>query len=285
MNYRHAFHAGNFADVFKHAVLSLIISYLKEKPGAFRILDTHAGSGLYDLDGSEAMRTGEWRDGIARLLAAPPPPPMRDLLSPFLGVIATHNPEGVIRTYPGSPVLARALLSEQDRLIACELHPPSFAALSAALAGDHRVKTVATDGWQALAAYLPPAKRRGLVLVDPPFEAEGEFDRLIGGLAVAHKKWATGITMLWYPVKDRRATESFTRELAALGIAKILRAELFVAHPAASSSLAGCGLLIVNPPWPLRQQLSALLPYLSNALRRAPQSPPPLLQWISGGAE
>ena len=282
MNYRHAFHAGNFADVFKHAVLALIVSYLKEKPGAFRILDTHAGSALYDLSGAEAMRTGEWREGIARLLAAPPPPPVSDLLSAFLTVFAKHNPDGAISTYPGSPVLARALLRDQDRLIACELHPPSFAALATALAGDRRVTTVATDGWQALAAYLPPAERRGLVLVDPPFEAEGEFNRLIEGLAVIHKKWATGIAMLWYPIKDTRAVEAFARGLAALGTANILRAELFVAEPTASSALAGCGLAIVNPPWQLHEQLAVLLPYLTETLRRGGGSPPPRLQWISG---
>jgi 23S rRNA (adenine2030-N6)-methyltransferase len=285
MNYRHAFHAGNFADVFKHAVLTLIISYLKEKPGAFRVIDTHAGSGIYDLGAPEPTRTGEWRAGIARLLAAEPtPPPVSDIVSPFLDIVRDHNPGGETRIYLGSPAIARTLLRAQDRLVACELHPQAFAILSRALAGDRRASAIAMDGWQALSALLPPPERRGLVLIDPPFEAENEFERLVDALATAHRKWATGIFMLWYPVKNRLAVEGFATKLTGLGISDILRAELFVAEPASDAALGGCGLMIVNPPWILHRQLSTLLPYLSETLRAGLRAMPPRLQWISDPA-
>src|SRR5262245_32697079 len=190
MNYRHAFHAGNFADVVKHAVLARILVHLREKPQPFRVIDTHAGAGAYDLAGPEAARTGEWRDGIGRLVAATLPPPAAALIEDYLAAIAARNPAGKLSTYPGSPALARALMRRQDRLIACELEPKAAAALAAELRGDPRAKAIAIDGWTALSAYVPPKERRGLVLVDPPFEAPDDLSRLVQGLAAAHRKWA-----------------------------------------------------------------------------------------------
>jgi 23S rRNA (adenine2030-N6)-methyltransferase len=266
MNYRHAFHAGNFADVVKHATLARVIAHLKEKPAAFRIIDTHAGSGLYDLTGPEASRTGEWRSGIGRLRAATLDPPVRDLLGPYLDAIAAFNPGGGIGAYPGSPALARHWLRKQDRLVACELEPQAAQALAGHMGRDARVKVVAIDGYTALNAYVPPKERRGLVLVDPPFEQPGEFERLTDGLAGAHRKWPTGIYLLWYPLKDARATERFARGLARLGIPRILRAELAVAGTRAAERLAGTGLIVVNPPWRLEDELNALLPALAAAL-------------------
>ena len=268
MNYRHSFHAGNFADVFKHAVLGRILHYLRAKPAAFRVIDTHAGAGLYDLAGPEASRGGEWHDGIERLLAAPLAAPVATLLAPFLEVVAALNERGQLKTYPGSPALARAWLRPQDRLIACEIEPKAGAALRQNLRGDIRIKTLEIDGWTALGAYVPPKERRGLVLVDPPFEQDGDFFRLAHGLAAAHRKWATGIYALWYPIKGRSEPDAFAKALRRLGIGKMLRAELMVAPLSDPTRLNGCGLILVNPPWTLESELSVLLPALAGILGR-----------------
>ena len=225
MNYHHEFHAGNFADVFKHAVLCRILHYLRTKPAAFRVIDTHAGAGLFDLSSSEASRSGEWHDGIEKLMAAQLPQALADLLSPYLEVVGALNERGRLRVYPGSPALARAWLRPQDRLIACELEPKTGAALTRNLQGDNRIKTLTLDGWVALNAYVPPNERRGLVLVDPPFEADNDFARLSMGLAEAHRKWPTGIYALWYPIKGRREPDALAKRLRRLALAKVLRAE------------------------------------------------------------
>src|SRR6266536_2846533 len=242
MNYRHAFHAGSFADVVKHAVLACVVAHLRAKQSAFRLIDTHAGSGLTRLTGPEASRTGEWRQGIGRLLAANLEPDIRALL-------------------------ALAWLRPQDRLIACELVPAAAAALARSLGKDRRAKVIAIDGWTALAAYVPPRERRGIVLIDPPFEAPGEFERLAEQLAAAHRKWATGIYLLWYPIKEIAETERFAQRVAMLGVPKILRAEVRVAVRQ-DKSLIGSGLLLVNPPWKLETELQSLLPALATVLGR-----------------
>ena len=279
MNYRHAFHAGNFADVVKHATLARIIAYLKEKPAAFRVIDTHAGAGLYDLGGPEASRTGEWREGIGKLFDAAPAPAVRALLAPYLDAIASFNPAG-LAVYPGSPALVRAWLRTQDRLIACEREAGAAHALTANMRADGRVKAVAIDGYTALNAYVPPKERRGLVLVDPPFEQEDEFDRLGDALAAAHRKWPTGIYMLWYPIKDARATLAFSRRLARLGIPRILRAELERGGARDPLRLAGSGLILVNPPWRLEAELAVLLPALAQALGAGRDGA--RLEWLAG---
>ncbi len=268
MNYRHAFHAGSFADVFKHAVLGRILHYLRGKEAAFRVIDTHAGAGLYDLGSSEANRGGEWHDGIERLLAAEISAPVATLLAPYLEVIGALNERGRLKVYPGSPAIIRAWLRPQDRLIACELEPKAATALAGHLRGDTRIKTLEIDGWTALSAYVPPPERRGLVLVDPPFEEDSDFHRLSHGLETAHRKWATGIYALWYPIKDRGEPDALAKRLRRLGVAKILRAELIVADLRDPTRLNGCGLILVNPPWVLESELSTLLPALAGMLQR-----------------
>ena len=268
MNYRHAFHAGGFADVFKHAVLCRILHYLRAKPAAFRVIDTHAGAGLYDLTSAEASRGGEWHDGIERLMAAQLAAPVAALLAPYLEVIGALNERGRLKTYPGSPALARAWLRPQDRLIACEIEPQAAAALRQNLRGDTRIKTLEIDGWTALGAYVPPKERRGLVLVDPPFEQDSDFFRLARGLTAAHRKWATGIYALWYPIKGRSEPDALAKSLRRLGIAKMLCAELIVAPLSDPTRLNGCGLILVNPPWTLESELSVLLPALAGILGR-----------------
>ena len=268
MNYRHAFHAGSFADVFKHAVLARILTYLREKEGAFRVIDTHAGAGLYDLAGAEARRSGEWQDGIARLLAAEPAAPVAALLAPYLDVVGALNEPGRLKIYPGSPAIARAWLRPQDRLIACELELKTESLLRRNLRGDPRIKVLEIDGWTALSAYVPPPERRGLVLIDPPFEEAADYHRLSHGLIEAHRKWATGIYALWYPIKDRGEPDALAKRLRRAGIGKLLRAELIVTPLRDPTRLNGSGLILVNPPWTLEGELSTLLPALTGILGR-----------------
>jgi 23S rRNA (adenine2030-N6)-methyltransferase len=280
MNYRHAFHAGNFADVFKHAVVARILLHLRAKPAAFRVIDTHAGAGLYDLAGPEASRSPEWRAGIGRLFAARLPEAVHQLLIPYLDVVRNLNPGGRLAVYPGSPVLARAWLRPQDRLIACELEPNAAAALTRNLERDRRIKVIPIDGWIALKAYLPAPERRGLVIVDPPFEDDSDFVRLGRGLEAAHRKWAGGIHVLWYPVKGRREPDALARTLARSGIGKILRAELCVGPTREQGPLGGCGLIIVNPPWTLSRELATMLPALASIL--AGEAGSHRLDWLAG---
>jgi 23S rRNA (adenine2030-N6)-methyltransferase len=266
MNYRHAYHAGSFADVVKHATLARILVHLATKPQAFRVVDTHAGIGRYDLSGPEASRTGEWRAGIGRLVAATLPADAMHLVEPYLAAVNALNDGGALRLYPGSPLLARALMRPQDRLVACELEPAAAKALTHALKGDMRLKAVAIDGWTALKAYVPPKERRGVVIVDPPFEQSDDFTRLAEGLAQAHRKWPTGIYVLWYPIKDRGGPDALARRLRRSGIAKVLRAELLVAFDNNPDRLNGSGLIVVNPPWTLEGELNVMLPVLAAVL-------------------
>jgi 23S rRNA (adenine2030-N6)-methyltransferase len=240
--------------------------HLGSKPAAFRVIDTHAGAGVYDLAGPEAERGGEWHNGIERLLAASLSEQTRALLAPYVDVVRAMNTRGRLTAYPGSPALARALMRPQDRLVACELEPNAAAALARQFGGDRRVKVVAIDGWTALNAYVPPPERRGLVLVDPPFEADDDFVRLARGLEAAHRKWATGSYLLWYPIKDRKEPDALARRLGRAGVPKLLRIELMVAPPAAVGPLVGCGLIAVNPPWTLAAELAHLLPELAAIL-------------------
>jgi 23S rRNA (adenine2030-N6)-methyltransferase len=270
MNYRHAFHAGNFADVLKHAVLCRVLVHLRNKPAAFCVIDTHAGGGWYDLSGPEASRSGEWRAGIARLRAARLTGEAAALVAPYLDTVTALNPGGALMRYPGSAVLSQAWLRPQDRLLACEIEPGAAAALAQALSGDARCKMLPLDGWTALRAQVPPKERRGLVMVDPPFEQPDEFARLQDGLAAAHRRWATGTFILWYPIKDRRGPDALARGLRRLGIARLLRSELMLDGTAAPERLNRCGLIIVNPPWTLERELSVLLPVLAENLSGGP---------------
>jgi len=271
MNYRHAFHAGGFADVIKHIVLVRILTYLHEKPAAFRVIDTHAGAGLYDLTSDEARRGGEWLTGIARVMQARFSEATLPLIKPYLDIVRAFNPARELAAYPGSPLIARALLRPQDRLTACEVEPKARKRLIDALRRDTQARVVDLDGWLALPAFVPPQERRGLVLIDPPYEQKDEFERLAGGFAEAFAKWPTGSYLLWYPVKSRRATDNLARHVAvAVGAGpsrgKALRLEFSVAPQADGAALASAGLLIVNPPWTLMGELKAMLPELEKPL-------------------
>jgi 23S rRNA (adenine2030-N6)-methyltransferase len=268
MNYRHAFHAGNFADVFKHVILTRVLVHLREKATPFRVIDLHAGAGLYDLTSEEAGRTGEWRNGIGRLFDAALPAAAGELLAPYLAVVRSFNPDGVLRHYPGSPLIAGELLRPQDRLVACELEPGAAAALASSLRPFRHAKAVEIDGWVALKAYVPPNERRGLVLLDPPYEELHEFARLGAGLAAAWRKWQTGIYMAWYPIKGRDGPARLAAALRRGGIERALRLEIAVAPPAADGRLADCGLIVVNPPWRLQSEAETVLDALGALFGR-----------------
>lgn len=281
MNYRHAYHAGNFADVVKHVVLARLLEYLKQKDKAFRVVDTHAGIGRYDLSSLEAQKTGEWQDGIGRLINASFAAPVAALLAPYLEAVRSLNPEGGIQKYPGSPLIARHLMRKQDRLSAIELHPKDAAKLRTLFAGDFQARIIELDGWLALGAHLPPKEKRGLVLIDPPFEEAGEFDRLVDGLVTAHKRWPGGIYALWYPIKDRRAIIAFRKALKQSGIPKILDIEFEIRPASSEPSLDGSGMVVINPPFTLEGELRTVLPALHKLL--AVEKPAHwTLEWLAG---
>jgi 23S rRNA (adenine2030-N6)-methyltransferase len=276
MNYRHIYHAGNVADVAKHAILALVLRHLAAKEKGFAVLDTHAGCGLYDLDDPKALKTGEAEMGIRALhafLANSGPLP---LLDSYLSVLKKLNPlwNGIsagtgnrrVRTYPGSPLLAFHLMRPQDRLIACELHPEDGEALRLAAPADARMQVHKRDGYEAMGAFLPPPEKRGLVLIDPPFEQPDEFAQLAWHITEAWKRWPTGVYMAWYPVKDRPAIWAFHEALVNAGIGKILYAEFIFAEETRSDRLNGGGMVIINPPWKLDEELGALFPSLHKAL-------------------
>jgi 23S rRNA (adenine2030-N6)-methyltransferase len=271
MNYRHGFHAGNFADVLKHVVLMRILTHLNAKDTPYRIVDTHAGAGCYDLGSEEALRTHEWKDGVARLDQAPLPPAVEAILKPWrdalAGARALYGPDA----YPGSPWLCLHAMRPTDRLIAAELHPQTHKKLLAAIGRDPRGKALAIDGWNALRGNVPPKERRGLVLIDPPFEAKDEFQTLAAEFIVAHRKWPTGIYALWYPVKDREAVENLLATITDAGIGRLLRLEIDVDRPDAAGGLSATGLLVVNPPWTLAAEAGLLLPALTERLAQGPR--------------
>lgn len=279
MNYRHAFHAGNFADVFKHANLLALLDALTAKDKPLCYFDTHAGRGGYALHDEEAAKTGEWRGGIGRLFDnSDPPAPLRR----YVDAIRAFNPDGTLRNYPGSPLLAAQALRANDRLVLCEMQQDEAAASRALFRDDPRVHVHARDGYAALNALLPPREKRGLVLIDPPFEAqEGEFAAIETALAKAHARWPNGVYAVWYPIKSRRTVVPFHRHTANGSFDKVLVAELLV-HPDDSPlRLNGCGMLIANPPWKLDATLAALLPALRDALAQSTGASESL-RWLRG---
>ena len=271
MNYRHAFHAGNFADVLKHAVLVLVIEYLKRKAAAFRVVDTHAGCGRYELDSGAAEKTGEWRGGIGRLIgprAEPLSAGVAGLLRPYLDVVRAENAkaaDGVV-VYPGSPMIARRLLRDQDTLVVNELHPEDYAQLKGLFARDGATKVLGLDGWLALKSLLPPRERRGVVLIDPPFEERDDLARLAKGLEEGLKRFATGVYLAWYPIKDPKPIARFHAELTQALPHDLLRVELMIQGPSSIERLNGCGLVVANPPYGLEEQLAEILPELCRCL-------------------
>jgi 23S rRNA (adenine2030-N6)-methyltransferase len=270
MNYRHGFHAGNHADVLKHVVLLGLLESLKRKDGAIFVLDTHAGRGHYPLQGGQATKTEEASSGVARMLAGfgrecPP------AIARYLAAVRAHNADGALRKYPGSPLLIADALRSQDRLACCELQTDEAGALQALFARDARVGVHLRDGYAAMTALLPPREKRGLVLVDPPYEAQlAEFDSAIAGLRAALSRWPNAVAALWYPIKLRRSLGSFLRRAAALPARNIVVAEVMVRPDDSPLRMNGSGMLILNPPWQFDRELLATLPLLRDTLQQEP---------------
>ena len=280
MNYRHAFHAGNHADVLKHLCIARILALLAKKDAPYAYLDSHAGVGLYDLLGDQASRTGEWREGIGRLWEQPALP---EALMNYLQVVRALNADGRLRYYPGSPELARRLSRAQDRLHCNEKHPEDGALLKANMAEDRRVAVHRGAGWHVPRALLPTAEKRVLLLIDPPFEQVDELQRCVKALNDALGRMRQAIVVIWYPIKDERQLRSFYQALAASAAPKLLRAELMV-HPADNAlGLNGSGLAIANPPWGLEDSLRELLPWLAEQLAQSQATW--RLDWLISEAE
>ncbi|WP_428675243.1 23S rRNA (adenine(2030)-N(6))-methyltransferase RlmJ [Roseibium sp.] len=270
MNYRHAYHAGNIGDVLKHAVLARLIEYFQRKDKAFRILDTHAGIGQYDLTSEETLKTGEWQQGIGKILAADIPAPVAGLLAPWLEVVRALNPDGGLRTYPGSPALARKLMRKQDRLTLTELHPADFKTLSTLFAGDHQVKTIHLDGWLALGSFLPPKEKRGLVLIDPAFEVTDEFSRMTDAVITGWKKWSAGTYALWYPMKDAWSIRRMHADFKEAGLRDVLSLELNSGKSGPDTRMLGSGMTLINPPYTLADEMRKVLPWFCDVLHQGP---------------
>lgn len=266
MNYRHAYHAGNFADVVKHAVLARILTYMKLKPQPFRVIDTHAGIGRYDLTGVEAGKTGEWHDGISRVIDCDMPANVEKLLQPYLEAVRSVNLPGALTFYPGSPVIARQLMRPGDQLVANELHADDFGALRTELRRTPDTKVLNLDAWVAVKSLLPPPERRGVILIDPPFEDGNEFAHLAEGLGNALQRFATGVYVIWYPVKDQGLADRLVRDVSLLGAVKMLDVRLKLCEPFAGLGLTESGLLILNPPFNLRDELELLMPFFVERL-------------------
>ncbi|MEM9734344.1 MAG: 23S rRNA (adenine(2030)-N(6))-methyltransferase RlmJ [Pseudomonadota bacterium] len=264
MNYRHAYHAGNFADVFKHILLTRLALYLQRKDKPIRLFDTHAGIGLYARDSEEQAKTGESTLGIEKVLAATTNPAIENLIGPWRTAVNAHWPKNI----PGSPLIAKALLRKSDRLSVFEKHPDDAPVLERLFAEDWQTRVYPADGWLAGVSHIPPKESRGLVLVDPPFEDGKDFDRMIDFLKKSTKRWPGGIVALWYPVKKRDHTDEWLGTLRDMQFNNLLNAELYIREPRSPDMLNGCGMVIANAPYVLPDELATLLPWLAGVMRQ-----------------
>lgn len=263
LSYRHSFHAGNFADVLKHLVQVLILEALQQKPTPFVYHDTHAAAGRYDLRDKTSEKTGEYKNGIAKVWLRDDIP---EAMETYIDIIQSLNPNGTLQYYPGSPLVAKSMIGKTQRMELTELHPTDLALLEQEFAGDRKVRIQKIDGYKGINSMLPPPQRRALVLIDPPYELKTEHDDAIRGIVEAHKRFATGVYALWYPVVSRPQVEKFCQRFTQQGIRKILRVELNVKEDTNEYGMTGTGMIIVNPPWKLEQQLRDTLPWLLKQL-------------------
>lgn len=264
LSYRHGFHAGNAADVLKHAVFVFVLDHLQRKSGPLLILDTHAGAGLYELASAEATKTGEFRDGIGRLAVGAGEVP--ELLTGYLALVKARNPQGPLAVYPGSPALALAMKRPQDRLAFYELHPADHQRLTDLADRTRGVTVERTDGLKGLIAQVPPEGRRGLVLIDPSYEIKTDYDKVVAALAKAWRRFATGVYVLWYPVIERPRIDALLAAVLAAGVRKVYRLELGMAPDAPGYGMTASGMLIVNAPFTLPGATESALPWLAERL-------------------
>ena len=265
LSYRHAFHAGNHADVLKHCVLMLVLEYVTQKDKPFLYVDTHAGAGLYDLQSDWAKKTRDFDTGIGRIWQLDVTN-IPEGMHGYLRAIKALNPQGDLHEYPGSPWLAQTMLREQDKARLFELHSKEYHYLQLLFARSKQIKTEHRDGFQGLSAVLPPAERRAVILVDPPYEVKADYQTVVESVKAAYKKFSTGIYLLWYPVVNRKFINRIERELADSGIRNILLAELAISADAEEAGMTASGMIIINPPWQLQDALKKVLPYLQQEL-------------------
>ena len=263
LSYRHLFHAGNYSDVFKHALLARLLIALGTKEKPYFYLDTHAGTGLYDLGHEWAWKTREFETGIGKLW---PRKDIPEALAPYLDAVRAQNPKGRLRYYPGSPLIALAVRRPDDRVLLTELNKNDFADLGTLLAGQRHVSVKLADGYETLKSSLPPKERRGLVLLDSSFDRAGEFRRIVKALKGAHAVWPTGMFAIWYPLMETETMRAFARDIEKTGIRKVLRLEMRVRKSAEAGMMPGCGMLVVNPPWKFDAEARPLLDWIRRAL-------------------
>ncbi|TQP74619.1 23S rRNA (adenine(2030)-N(6))-methyltransferase RlmJ [Vibrio cholerae] len=275
LSYRHSFHAGNHADVLKHIVQSLILNSLQQKEKPFVYHDTHSGVGRYDLTHEWSEKTGEYKQGIARVWQQDNIPAELDR---YLDAIRQLNQGETLRYYPGSPRVARAHLREQDRMVLTELHPSDYPLLEQEFHRDRQVSIYKEDGFARLKASLPPQERRGLVLIDPPYELAKEYRDVVRAIAQSYKRWATGIYAIWYPVVNRCDIDDMLQGLQGLEIRKILQIELGVAPDTNERGMTASGMIVINPPWTLESQMQTILPFLKQAI--APATGHYKVEWV-----
>ncbi|EKF6711929.1 23S rRNA (adenine(2030)-N(6))-methyltransferase RlmJ [Vibrio cholerae] len=275
LSYRHSFHAGNHADVLKHIVQSLILNSLQQKEKPFVYHDTHSGVGRYDLTHEWSEKTGEYKQGIARVWQQDNIPAELDS---YLDAIRQLNQGETLRYYPGSPRVARAHLREQDRMVLTELHPSDYPLLEQEFHRDRQVSIYKEDGFARLKASLPPQERRGLVLIDPPYELAKEYRDVVRAIAQSYKRWATGIYAIWYPVVNRCDIDDMLEGLQGLDIRKILQIELGVAPDTNERGMTASGMIVINPPWTLESQMQTILPFLKQAI--APATGHYKVEWV-----
>jgi 23S rRNA (adenine2030-N6)-methyltransferase len=282
MNYRHAFHAGNFADVLKHVVLMMLVEHLKKKPAPFLFLDTHAGRGYYDLSDAQSQRSGEYKGGIGRLLEAPAAN-LAPEVAAYVALVrdCAGKDASAITAYPGSPAIVRRMRRPTDRLVLVEKHPREAEELRKSAGHGRLVSVLESDGYAALKAQLPPRENRGLVLIDPPYESDAEFDQVLAGLDLALERWPTGMFMVWYPLTQRAGPVRFHRDLKASGLRKVLDVNLSVLPDDTAVGMQGSGVVLVNPPWQLDARLQELLPQL-HALLSPEGSGRTQVEWLVG---
>ena len=279
LSYRHSFHAGNFADVHKHLVLSILLEYLIKKDKPLCYIDTHSGIGLYDLQAASAMKNQEFKDGFLKLNSDNPSTP--ESITAYLNIIKNFNDNGQTRYYPGSPAIAANLLRPQDRIVLSELHNTDYPILKQYFHQDKRVTVHHQNGYQGLKAFLPPKEKRGLVLIDPSYELSDEFDRVQQEASKAYTKWPTGCYAIWYPILLRKTIDVFEQKMIESGIKKILVSEICLHDDDVPKRLNGSGMMLINPPWKTDEILNDIQPWLLKQLHqddRAKQR----VEWLSG---
>ncbi len=265
LSYRHSFHAGNFADVLKHIVQTLSIQALKQKPKPFVYFDTHAGAGRYNLKTEMGQKVAEYKQGIEKIWQQNDIP---ELLNPYIDIIKNLNPDNQLKHYPGSPLIADSLMHRNNRLELSELHPTDFMWLKQEFKDSKNINIKQSDGYKYLKSKLPPIQRRGLILIDPSYELKTEYDDVIKNIKQAHTKFATGIYAIWYPVVSRQQVEEFCQQFKRSGIKNILRIELCIKPDSDEYGMTGTGMIIINPPWKLAQQMQSILPWLFEQLKQ-----------------